>query len=107
MADGMYSHGEDVLAVDIQSAESVLEQHTPAFLVHICSPEAVVLGQHTLSSLDIPEQHNPSSPLDIRSAEAFLGQHTHASPVDMQFARGLEFPVAGIAHTQRLRPLWL
>lgn len=43
MVEGMYSHDEDVLAVDTQSAEAALAQYTPAFLVHICSAEAVVL----------------------------------------------------------------
>ena len=69
--------------MDTQSAEAALAQHTPAFLVHICSAEAVVLGQHTLSSLDIPEQHNPSSPVDIHSAEVVLDQYIDASLVDM------------------------
>ena len=74
----MYSHGEGVLAVNTQSPETVLEQQTPAFLVHVCSAEAVVLEQHTHSSLGIHGQHNPS-PVDIHSAEAVLEQHTHAS----------------------------
>lgn len=91
MVDGMYSHDEDVLVVDNQSAEAALEQHTPAFLAHICFAEAVVLEQHTLSSLDILEQHNPSSPVDIHSAEVVLEQYTDASFVHMQFASGFEF----------------
>lgn len=90
MVEDMYSHDEDVLVVDTLSAEAVLEQHTPAFLVHIYSAEAVVLEQHTLSSLDNLEQHNPSSPVDIHSAEVVLEQYTGASLVDMQFASWYE-----------------
>lgn len=86
--EGMYSRDEDVQVVDTQSAEAALEQHTPAFPVHICSAEAVVLQQHTLSSLDILEQHTPSSPVDTHSAELVLEQYTDASLVDMQFASG-------------------
>lgn len=91
MVEGMYSHDEDVPVVDTQSAEAALAQHTPAFLVRICSAEAAVLGQHILSSLDILEQYNPSSPVDIHSAEVVLEQYTDASLVDMQFASGFEF----------------